>query len=194
MRWKSAEVTFLSALFTFLMKEAFMKKGEIVANIVILVFFIFMLFNALPLHEIRRFGEMGSGFWPILTLTAAAILSIILLISNLTKYLKSKKTIPSKETISAEPLIDLKERRKRFTLSAILLLIYILIMPWIGFVLSTLIYVFAFILALGERRKFVLALSPFLVTALTVIVFARFIKMPLPKGVDIFAAFSRLIY
>jgi hypothetical protein len=67
-------------------------------------------------------------------------------------------------------------------------------MPWIGFVLSTFVYVFIFILALGERRKFVLVLSPFLVTALTVIVFAKFIAMPLPKGVNVFAAFSRLIY
>jgi len=171
-----------------------MKRNEIVANFLIIAFFIFMLINSLKLHEIRRFGEVGSGFWPILALSAATFLSIILLIFNFRKYQIEKKEGAGEVSISPETKFDLKNRRKKFVLSVICLLGYILIMPWIGFVLSTLIYVFAFILALGERRKFVLALSPFLVTALTVIVFARFIKMPLPKGVDIFAAFSRLIY
>lgn len=171
-----------------------MKRDEIIANVVIIAFFIFMLINSFKLHEIKRFGEMGSGFWPILALSAATLLSIVLLISNLRKYIREKKMETGEMSISPEAKFDLKNRRKKFVLSLICLLGYILIMPWIGFVLSTLVYVFAFILALGERRKFILALSPFLVTALTVIIFARFIKMPLPKGVDFFAAFSRLIY
>jgi putative tricarboxylic transport membrane protein len=171
-----------------------MKRDEIIVNLVIIAFFIFMLVNSLKLHEIRRFGEMGSGFWPILTLSAATLFSIILLISNLRKYQREKQRASEEVLISPEAKLDLRNRRKKFAFSVICLLGYILIMPWIGFVLSTFLYVWAFILALGERRKFVLALSPILVTALAVIVFAKFIAMPLPKGVDIFAAFSRLIY
>lgn len=171
-----------------------MKKDEIVANVVIIGFFIFMLGNSFKLHQIKRFGEVGSGFWPILALSAATILSVILLISNLKKYQRGKKQAPGEASTSPEAKIDPKNRRKKFVLGAICLLGYILIMPYIGFILSTLVYVFAFILALEERRKLVLALSPFLVTALIVIVFAKFIGMPLPKGVDFFAAFSRFIY
>jgi putative tricarboxylic transport membrane protein len=177
-----------------LIKEGFMKKDELVANVVIIAFFIFMLINAMELRFVRRFAEMGSGFWPILMLSAATVLSLVLLISNLRKYKIEKKQGTSEISISPEAKFDLKERRKKLALSVICLLGYVVIMPWIGFVLSTLVYVLAFILALGERRKFVLALSPFLVTALAVVVFAKFIAMPLPKGVDIFAAFSRLIY
>jgi len=176
------------------MKEVFMKRDEIVANIVIIAFFIFMLINSFKLHEIRRFGEMGSGFWPMLTLSTATLLSIILLVSTLIKYLKEKKKASVEATISKEALVDLKNRRKKFVLSVILLIIYIFVMPWIGFVLSTLIYVLAFILALEERRKYVLIISPIIVTALIVIIFAKFIVIPFPRGVGIFAAFSRLIY
>jgi len=171
-----------------------MKRDEIVANIVIIAFFIFMLINSFKLHEIRRFGEMGSGFWPMLTLSTATLLSILLLISTIKKYLKEKKKASVEATISREALVDLKNRRKKFVLSVILLLIYIIIMPWIGFVLSTLIYVLAFPLALEERRKYVLIISPILVTALLIIIFAKFIVIPFPRGVGIFAAFSRLIY
>jgi len=171
-----------------------MKRDEIIANFVIIAFFIFMLINSLKLHEIRRFGEVGSGFWPILILSTASLLSIILLVSTLIKYLNEKKKTSVEVSVSKEALVDLKNRRRKFVLSVILLFIYVLIMPWIGFVLATLLYLLAFILALEERRKYVLAISPILVTALIVIIFTKVIVIPFPRGVGIFAAFSRLIY
>ena len=171
-----------------------MKRDEIIANVVIISFFIFMLINSFKLHEIKRFGEMGSGFWPMLTLSMATLLSMILLISTLIKYLSEKKKTSVEVPVSKETLVDRKSRRKKFVLSVILLLIYVVIMPWIGFVLSTLIYLLAFIIALEERRKYVLAISPILVTALIVIIFTKVIVIPFPRGVGIFAAFSRLIY
>jgi len=171
-----------------------MKRDEILANVVIIAFFIFMLINSFKLHGIKRFGEMGSGFWPMLTLSMATLLSIILLVSTLINYLKEKKKTSVEVSVSKETLVDRKSRRKKFVLSVILLFIYVVIMPWIGFVLSTLIYLLAFILALEERRKYVLAISPILVTALIVIIFTKVIVIPFPRGVGIFAAFSRLIY
>ena len=171
-----------------------MKRDEIIANVVIIAFFIFMLINSFKLHEIKRFGEMGSGFWPMLTLSMATLLSMILLISTLIKYLNEKKKTSVEVSVSKETLVDRKSRRKKFVLSVILLFIYVVIMPWIGFVLSTLIYLLVFIIALEERRKYVLAISPILVTALIVIIFTKVIVIPFPRGVGIFAAFSRLIY
>ncbi len=171
-----------------------MKRDEIISNFVIIAFFIFMLIHSLKLHQIRRFGEVGSGFWPILILSTASLLSIILLVSTLIKYLNEKKKTSVEVSVSKETLVDLKNRRKKFVLSVILLFIYVLIMPWIGFVLATLLYLLAFILALEERRKYVLAISPILVTALIVIIFTKVIVIPFPRGVGIFAAFSRLIY
>ncbi len=165
-----------------------MKKDEIWASAFITIFFSFLFYESLQLHAIRRFGEVGSGFWPIIVLSTAIILSLILLLTNLKKYFKEKKDISlpiaSPDTTG----------KKKFIFSAICLLGYILIMPQIGFILSTFLFVIAFIFALEERRKLVLALSPFLVTALAIIIFAKFLGMPLPRGVSFFATFSRLIY
>jgi len=171
-----------------------MKRDEVVADVVLLAFFIFMLMNSFKLHEIRRFGEMGSGFWPILILSTATFLSIVLLVSTTIKYLNGKKKAFGEVSISQKSLADLKSGRRKFVFSVILLLVYIIIMPWIGFVLSTFIYALAFIVALEERRIYVLIISPILVTALVVIIFAKFIAIPFPKGFGIFAAFSRFIY
>jgi len=171
-----------------------MKRDEIIGNVVIVCFFIFMLANSVKLQEIKRFGEMGSGFWPILILSAAVILSAVLLISSVVRYLKAKRQASGEPPLSPEAAEGLKVRRKKIVLSVLLLLLYIFIMPWIGFGLSTLLYVPAFILVLGERRKLVLILSPLLVTVFVILIFSRFIAIPFPKGVGIFAAFSRLFY
>jgi len=68
-----------------------MKRDEIIANVVLIVFFISMLYYAIQLHEIRRLGEIGSGFWPTLTLSAAALLSLLQLASTLKKYFGGEK-------------------------------------------------------------------------------------------------------
>jgi len=171
-----------------------MKKDELVANLGVIAFFSFMLVQATELKFVRRFGDMGSGFWPIMVLSIATALSILVLIFNVRKYLKEKSARTEAPQALDTGARDIRERRIKLILSVVCLLIYILIMPYIGFVLSTLFYVLAFILALGERRKWVLAISPFLVTAMAVAVFGKFITIPLPRGVDAFAAFSRIFY
>lgn len=171
-----------------------MKRDEIIGNVVIVCFFIFMLVNSLKLQQIKRFGETGSGFWPILVLSVAVILSAVLLISSVLRHLKEKSQASGEPPLSPEAAEVSKVRRKKIALSALLLLLYILAMPWIGFGLSTFLYVPAFTLVLGERRKLVLILSPILVTVFVILIFSRFIAIPFPKGVGIFAAFSRLFY
>lgn len=165
-----------------------MKKHEIWANAFITIFFSFLFYESLKLHAIRRFGEVGSGFWPTIILFTATILSLILLFTNLKRYYQEEK---GSSLSTASPY---SMGKKKFIFSAFCLLGYILIMPQIGFILSTILFVLAFIFALEERRKLVLGFSPFLVTAIAIIIFAKILGMPLPRGVGFFATFSRLIY
>jgi putative tricarboxylic transport membrane protein len=164
-----------------------MKRNQLIANSAVFVFFLFMFIHAFKLHEIRRFGEVGSGFWPLLVLFLAILLSLILLI----KEWRSKSQAVEESEVEKGPSLAGK---KRVVLSIVCLLFYVAAMPFIGFILSTLLFIYPFVLALGERRRWILVISPPLVTALTVLVFAKFIAMPLPKGVGFFAAFSRLFY
>jgi putative tricarboxylic transport membrane protein len=169
-----------------------MKKGEIVLSAVCLAFFSFMLYESLELRGVGRFGEVGSGFWPILSLGFASILSLVWLITNLRKYSREKQETKEKPAPECAP--EAWSRRKKVGSSLVCLLCYIVLIPWIGFLLSTVLFILAFILALDERRKTVLIISPLLITAAIIVVFAKFITIPLPKGVGIFAEFSRLFY
>jgi putative tricarboxylic transport membrane protein len=172
-----------------------MKKGPIIGNAVILVFFLSLLLESLKLREVRRFGEMGSGFWPILILALASLLSAILLISSLMKMKrKEKEGKEADESSSPESTASRKRARRIVFISSVATLVYIFAMQWVGFALATLFYVLAFIVTLGERRKWVLVFSPILVTAFILVVFSKFIAIPFPKGVGIFAELSRFFF
>ena len=168
-----------------------MKRGEIILSVFCLAFFSFMFYEAVQLHGVGRFGEVGSGFWPMLSLGVSILLSLSWLLSTLLKQFKKKEAV---EKHAPKGPAELRQRRKKVALGIACIFFYILLMPWIGFVLSTFLFVPAFALALEERRKMVLIISPFLVTAITLLVFAKFIAIPFPKGVGIFTEFSRLFY
>jgi putative tricarboxylic transport membrane protein len=170
-----------------------MKKGEIALSAICVAFFSFMFYEAIKLHGVGRFGEVGSGFWPLLSLGFSVLLSAIWLISNLRQHSREKGKTAA-EPLTPEAIAEAWSRRRKVGLSVVCLFLYIVIMPWIGFILSTLLFILAFVLALEERRKTVLIISPILVTAAIVIVFAKFITIPFPKGMGMFAVFSRLFY
>lgn len=169
-----------------------MHRGEIVVGAFCVVYFSFMFYEATALHGVGRFGETGSGFWPLLSLGASVLLSLHWLISTLVRSSKEKGTAVEKPT--PEAIAEAWGRRRKVGLSIVCLLVYIIAMAWVGFILSTLLFVLAFAMVLEERRKWVLVTSPVLVTAIIIGVFAKFITIPFPKGVGIFAAFSRLFY
>jgi putative tricarboxylic transport membrane protein len=169
-----------------------MKKGEIVFSGVCVIFFGFMLFETIDLLGQGRPGEVGSGLWPFMALAVSMVLSLLMLIQSIRKNRaagRERAPQPSVEDLAAR-----KRQRTTVTLSILIFLAYILLMPFTGFILATLFYILAFAWALGERRRWVLAVSPFLVAAVIVGVFAKFITIPFPKGIGIFADFSRLFY
>ena len=169
-----------------------MKKGEIVFSSVCVAFFGFMLTQTFELLGQGRAGEVGSGLWPFMALLVSIVLSLLMLIASI----KKSKTAAGQGEQAAAPEAKAEKKRARVTvaLSVVCFLAYIIAMPLIGFVLATFLYILAFALALGERRRWVLAVSPVLVTAVILGVFAKFISIPFPKGMGIFAEFSRLFY
>jgi putative tricarboxylic transport membrane protein len=167
-----------------------MKKGEVIFFAVCVVFFSFMFYDGLDLRTHGRSGEIGSALWPLMALGASTLLSASLLLSSIKKL----RQAGAAEDLTPEAIAEKKQQRITVALSVVCFLAYLVVMPWIGFVLSTFIYIPAFALALGERRRSVIFISPFLLTAIIVAVFAKFITIPFPKGVGIFAEFSRLFY
>jgi putative tricarboxylic transport membrane protein len=168
-----------------------MKTGEIVFFAVCVAFFGFMFYEGLDLTGQGRPGEIGSGLWPLFALGASFLFSVALLKASLQK---ARRELGAAEGETPEAIAEKQRQRVIVTLSVVCFLVYMIVIPWSGFILATLLYIPAFALALGERRKWVLFVAPFLLTAIIVAVFAKFITIPFPKGIGIFAEFSRLFY
>jgi putative tricarboxylic transport membrane protein len=168
-----------------------MKKGEIIFSALCIAFFGFMLFETFELLGQGRPGEVGSGLWPFMALAISTLLSVLILIANIRK---SKAGGPGAQELTAEAIAAKRRARITVTLSIVCFITYIIVTPWIGFIIATLLYILVFALVLGERRRWVLAISPVLMTAVIMGVFAKFITIPFPKGVGVFAEFSRLFY
>jgi len=168
-----------------------MKKGEIIFSALCIAFFGFMLFETFELLGQGRPGEVGSGLWPFMALAISTLLSVLILIANIRK---SKAGGPGAQELTAEAIAAKRRARITVTLSIVCFITYIIVTPWIGFIIATFLYILVFALVLGERRRWVLAISPVLMTAVIMGVFAKFITIPFPKGVGVFAEFSRLFY
>ncbi|KPK90144.1 MAG: hypothetical protein AMJ94_10135 [Deltaproteobacteria bacterium SM23_61] len=168
-----------------------MKKGERVFFGVCAVFFGFMFLQALGLMGKGRPGEIGSGLWPGIALGACILLSLARFLGSLWR---GPKESDSPAHPAGESTVEKRKRRITVTLSALCFLAFMGLTPYLGFILATLLFIPAFAFFLGERRKTVLLVSPFLLTAIIVAVFVKFISIPFPKGVGIFASFSRLFY
>lgn len=168
-----------------------MKKGEVIFSAVCIAFFGFMLFETFDLLGKGRPGEVGSGLWPFIALAIATLLSILILIANIRK---SNPAGPAAQDLTVEAIAEKRRARITVTLSVVCFLAYIIVTPGIGFIIATLLFILVFALILGERRRWVLVIAPVLMTAVIMGVFAKFITIPFPKGIGVFAEFSRLFY
>jgi putative tricarboxylic transport membrane protein len=162
------------------------KRGEVIFFGLSSAFFLFMSFEALGQLGHGRPGEMGSGVWPLIALSAC------LGLSGLQVYLSWKSS--AKALSPPEEVLESKPRRKELVLAVVVFALYLLAIPWLGFFLSTFLFVPAVSWALGERRTRVLVLGAIVVTGAILGLFGWFISIPFPKGVGIFASLSRLLH
>ena len=169
-----------------------MKKGEIVFFAICVAFFGFMFYEGLDLAGQGRAGEIGSGLWPLLAIGASALFSVALLISSVKKYRaegthrrsdagshrREEDSSGLTVTLSVVDLFDLHGGDSLGRFHSFDPDLHPGLCPGLG----------------RETQSGCCAISPFLLTAIIVAVFAKFITIPFPKGVGIFAEFSRLFY
>ena len=163
-----------------------MGRGELIFRGACVLFFAALLPHAWQLGGIRRFGEVGSGFWPLLILTLATALSLCLFLQGLWSKLRE-----SRQAGGASPA-SLDVRRSLVAMGIVLG--YLLFLPWTGFIVTTPFFIVLFMFGLGERRVILLGAAPVIITIALYFFFIKFVQIPLPRGSGIFLTFSRMLY
>lgn len=190
-----------------------------VANIIIAVctilFSVFFLFQTAQLPDTGSRTAVGADFWPFIVLTGMFILGIVLLIKTFIDFKKEKNTPPkSDESLTQAKLEEMKLEDiqgkdedeieqalgpeavypQRLWWVMLILVLYIIVIPYIGFTISTVVLILASAWVMGMKKWYSLILSSVISTAAFVFIFTYFLNLPLPRGVGIFREMSLLLY
>lgn len=158
---------------------------ELIFNAFIGIFLTFFLVFSLLLDKKTIAGDVfGAGGFPIVL----AVLGLCVLAGIVIKGLKDK----SKVHIA---LFDIKSQSgKAVILNVAILTAYLFFMNIIGFLLSTLIFVFGSTRGMGYKKLHIVAIFTIVLSAVLVFVFGRLFVIPLPRGIGLFRELSYYIY
>lgn len=117
------------------------------------------------------------------------------------KYQKEGKILSVRE-LEALAEEQIKATAEKATSKELLRLLMVLVVTFIylylirtmGFITSTLIFSFVYLLLLKEKRPLVLAIAPIALVAVIWFVFTRLLVVPLPRGTGFFMLISNLFY
>jgi len=130
-------------------------------------------------------SKIGSAFMPQLVAIGLFVFSLILLIQSLIKWKQEKQNgeeeVPE-EKIKREP----KELNFIVIISLLLMIVYIAVMSTIGFLISTVVYLFvqSWLITPSDERSYTkLIIISVIVPTIIYIVFRNFFHLMLPAGI-----------
>ena len=148
------------------------KKRDLLCSVIFLAFGILMFVQSAAIKPLMGSKDLGSGFVPKIIAGCIIVIAGVKLIMTLTSKKEEKK-------------IENDEDKVGGLLTIALLLIYSVLFNTLGFILSTVLYLFAQMLILSDERNRKIPLFAVIAVVAPVVIYALFvyvIKMPLPAG------------
>lgn len=156
--------------------------GELIFNLILLVFFAAMAIYSGQI-EIKD-GHTGARYWPMVMLAVIIILMLI-------KIVKIWRFLPQEQRKFNLGVFKLKEKGvQNLLLSMAWLLLYILVLPYAGFVLSTIILFAGMAWLTGGRKVLPILIASVGITLAVWAVFVWGLDVHPPRGFGILEDFS----
>lgn len=171
------------------------KKDYIFYSIVVM-FAIFFLTMTSQIKITNGSFTIGPRTWPYILLILMLALGTFGIISN---FIKSKKTQATETTETTDDKEDSEPERRLFNLSIpivclLAVIIYVLLLNALGFILSSLLFLYGISFLLGEKKQLNAIIFSIVTTTVFVLLFSVLLSIPLPRGMGIFRQFSLLFY
>ena len=167
------------------MLKSFLKADVVISTITFLGAF-YLLLETRTFGSLDAYGKLGPDYWPKFVLVTIMALSLGVAINTIKGVLKG--------TIEASKKCQFNRGTLRFCMAFSLIASYLLLLPYVGFLVLTPIQMICFMLLLGEKSKSMILTIPFVLTFSVVLLFTKVMYVPLPRGIGIFLDISRLIY
>ena len=160
--------------------------SNIIAGLVLISFSFFFFHLTAQFPIVKGYQQMGDAFWPRLVLLVLIGLSVILILQSVLKGKKKESMGKAAAEESSDRPIMLK------TMGAMVL--YVLCIPYLGFLVSTFLVLIVFSHLMGDRKTSRMVYFSLGMTVAAYLVFGLLIYTALPRGVWIFKSLSNLLY
>jgi putative tricarboxylic transport membrane protein len=162
------------------------KMANMLTSLILIAGSLFFYSLAGQLPVVKGYQQMGDSFWPRLILIVLMGLSAILFLQS---YLAQKSQRGSAKAVSKS-----KSGRGDLALMMAAMIVYVVAVPYLGFLVSTFLALTVFSYLMGDRKPVGMLSFSLGMTAAIYFVFGLIIYTSLPRGVWIFKTLSTYIY
>ena len=141
-----------------------------------------------------RSRNVDSAFWPKIVLACMGILSVVILYENIVALRIQRSKKQAVASAGERDAAAAAVRWKRMILMGVLCVAYYWGLSLMGFVLSTIGFMWLAMAIIGGAKKVTAILFPIVFTGLLVAVFVKVLELSLPRGIGIFHELSLLLY
>jgi putative tricarboxylic transport membrane protein len=136
------------------------------------------------LDDLAREGQLGAGFWPRMVLGGLAVVCVV-------RVITASRGSPADRIVSgsATPMA-----RGPLALAIGLILLYVIVVPLIGFPLATGGFIATFMIAAGARQATRVIVASVGGTIGLLYLFIKVVYLPLPKGAGPFETVTLSLY
>jgi len=164
-------------------------KGEIYFNIIVSIFAFFLFIYSFTIPEGIGQKAMSPNIWPAILLILVSFLSGILFVNSLREKKEKRKNIFEEPNDKNDSILS-----KKLFISLILIFMYFFLLPYLGAIISSIIFLIIYIYILDIRKFNNLIIFPIFFVYFVVLLFGKILSIPLPRGIAIFRTFSSLFY
>ncbi len=146
------------------------------------------------LDAVAQEDQLGPGFWPRLVLTG---LGLACAAKTMQALLRRPRRRPRQEpgaVVDLDPGQLPGMSSRILTAAVVLVVLYVVATPWLGFPLATAAFIVAFMTVAGARSVLSIATSAVVGSGSLLYLFVKLVYLPLPKGAGPFEAITLALY
>lgn len=167
--------------------KGWVRVTDFISAIVFLIISIILYLSLGNLEESSAVQQVSSTFWPKMLLYIFMASSIWLGITSWLK-MKTQPILPKKD---AQQTL---EGKKAMIMTIALICLYAFLSNYVGLLLASPFFLFAFMYLLGIRRYGLMTICSLGATAVIILLFVKILYVPLPTGVGIFRDINLLVF
>ncbi|CEI81701.1 hypothetical protein J18TS1_38400 [Oceanobacillus oncorhynchi subsp. incaldanensis] len=167
-------------------------KKDYIFYSIVMIFAIFFLASTPQIQSTNQSFIIGPATWPYILLILMIFLGLYGIVSTLikAKVMKSEELIAKEEAAPVKKIFHLSIP----VVSLLVVIIYVLLLNVIGFIFSTVLFLYGITLLLGTKKQLTAILFSIITMVVFVILFSVLLQIPLPRGIGVFRELSLFFY